>query len=233
MNDVALLQELYRLGEADAAGVSVPHHVTILRGPRPSPVQLDGLAEISALVSRAVLAGEPVGNDGTRLFEDQIILRSCAPLSRSAPGDRPALMDGLSVSADGGTYSTPTDSSHDETSVLEAWWRKIDAPEVQDAAPTEAVLKGLMNIGHQGHPIPSSTVHWHLDTADRAPSRVRIDNAERKASRLAIAQADQRAANATASYSQLQPATATASQLQPASYSQPAREQSATAERLP
>ena len=105
-------------------------------------------------------------------------------------------MDGLRVSADGGTYSTPADSSQDETSALEAWWRKIDAPEVQGAVPTEAILKGLMNIGHQGHPLPSSTLHWHLDTADRAPSRVRIDNAARKASRLAIAQADQRAANA-------------------------------------
>ena len=79
------------------------------------------------------------------------------------------------------TYSTPADSSQDETSALEAWWRKIDAPEVQGAVPTEAILKGLMNIGHQGHPLPSSTLHWHLDTADRAPSRVRIDNAARLA----------------------------------------------------
>ena len=45
MNDAALLQELYRLGESDVAGISVPHQVTILRGPRPSPAQLDGLAK--------------------------------------------------------------------------------------------------------------------------------------------------------------------------------------------
>jgi len=111
-------------------------------------------------------------------------------------------MDGLSVSADGGTYSTPADRSQDETSVLEAWWRKIDAPEVQGTAQADALmaaapkLKGLMIIGHQGHPIPSSTLHWHIDTEDRAPSRIRIDNAARKASRLAAAKADQQAANA-------------------------------------
>jgi hypothetical protein len=67
MNDAALLQELYMLGEPDEAGVSTPHQVTILREPRPSEAQLDGLAEISALVSRAVLAGEPVG-DGVFLI---------------------------------------------------------------------------------------------------------------------------------------------------------------------
>ena len=53
-----------------------------------------------------------------------------------------------------------------------------------------------MHVGPQGHPIPLSTLHWHLDTAARAPSRIRADDAAWKARRIAAVRQDQRAARA-------------------------------------
>ena len=194
MDDAALLQELYSLGESDVAGAH-PHLVTILREPRPSEAQLNGLAEISALVSRAVKAGAPIGDDGTRLFDGQIILRSCALMSRSSPDSGLTPMDGLTVSADGNDYDDPDDPDDSAvTSALEAFWRRVDAAAVQAEAPP--ILRGLMHVGPQGHPIPLSTLHWHLDTAVRAPSRIRADDAAWKARRIAAVRQDQRAARA-------------------------------------
>jgi hypothetical protein len=144
---------LQPLGEADASGSITPHHVTMLQEPRPSEAQLNGLAEISALVSTAVQAGLPSEGDGTRVFAGQIILHSCAKMSQNV--------------------STVTS----EVTALERWRRRVDDDGTDEQGrPIDGIhfTLGLVAIGKLGgHPIPSTTLHWHLDTPDRIPARMR------------------------------------------------------------
>jgi hypothetical protein len=77
-----------------------------------------------------------------------------------------------------------------------SYWQKLAYPIFSRSLLVPDFYIGNSPYNSVRHPIPSSTLHWHLDTVDRAPSRVRIDNAARKASRLAKAKADQRATNA-------------------------------------
>ena len=153
MSDLELLAMLQLLGETDESGSITPHHVTMLQEPRPSEAQLNGLAEIAALVSTAVHAGLPSEGDGTRVLEGQIILHSCAKMSQNVSTVTAAVTN------------------------LERWRRRVDddGKDAQGQPVTGThFTPGLGSIGKQGgHPIPLTTLHWHLDTSDRIPARIR------------------------------------------------------------
>jgi hypothetical protein len=101
----------------------------MLQQPRPSEAQLNGLAEISALVVTAVQTGLPREGDGTRSFAGQTVTG--------------------------------------EVTDLERWRRRVDDDETH-------FTQGLGAVGKTGgHPIPSTSLHWHLDAADRIPARMR------------------------------------------------------------
>ena len=83
MTDHELLATLQSLGEVARDGFTTPHHVTMLQLPRPAEAQLNGLAEISALVATVVQTGWPMAGDWTRSFAGHIIIHSRVRLSNA------------------------------------------------------------------------------------------------------------------------------------------------------